>query len=84
MASVFADGDVAEATLGGPPLALFLNSAGHVSMAEAPLHATPAPMASEPACPASGQWVLTFSDARPAARDTRVLPCSKAVGGSPE
>jgi prepilin-type N-terminal cleavage/methylation domain-containing protein len=84
MATVAAEGNIAESTLGAPPLAIFINGAGHVSMAEALANGTPAPMASEPACPASGQWVLTFSDGRGQTGDTRALPCTKAVGGSPE
>jgi prepilin-type N-terminal cleavage/methylation domain-containing protein len=84
MATVAADGNIAESTLGAPPFAVFIDGAGHVSMAQAPLNATPAPMASEPACPASGQWMLTITDARTHAGDTRALPCTKAIGGSPD
>jgi hypothetical protein len=84
MATLVAEGGISEATLGSPPFALFLNSAGHASMATAAAGATPAPAAAEPACPSSGEWSLTFSDGRTTARATRLLPCAKAIGGSPE
>jgi prepilin-type N-terminal cleavage/methylation domain-containing protein len=63
---------VSEASLGAPPFALFLNSAGQVTMASF-TGATPAPLAAEPPCSVSSRWVLTFTDARSTA--ARVFPC---------
>jgi hypothetical protein len=84
IAPLSADGDVAEATLGKPPFAIYLNSAGHASMARTAAGATPSPT-SEPACPPSGQWMLTFSDARTStAPETRLLHCLQAISSSPE
>ena len=69
---------VGEATLGPAPLAVFVNGAGHASMA-AFSGPTPAPLAQEPACPRGSAWLLTFSDAR--AQEHRSLPCNVPVGG---
>lgn len=66
---------VSEAAAGSEPLALFVGVEGRVTVAQYS-GATPAPMASEPACPASGVWTITFADARSTAR--RVLACSAA------
>jgi prepilin-type N-terminal cleavage/methylation domain-containing protein len=74
------DGGVGEATMGAPPFALFLNSAGHASMA-AFSGPAPAPMSSEPACPSGGRWVLTFTDSAGvslAAQRSRTLACQPA------
>jgi prepilin-type N-terminal cleavage/methylation domain-containing protein len=71
------DASISEATLGSPPFALYVNGAGRVSMAHAAVASTPAPAAAEPACPASGEWVLAFTDGR--GTDTRRLACGKAL-----
>lgn len=54
---------ISEATAGAAPLALFVDAEGRVSIARY-AGATPAPMASEPVCPASGVWTITFADMR--------------------
>jgi len=84
--AIVADADVREATLGSPPFAIFLSSAGNASgLAAYPAFAsdgTPqfAPLAAQPACP-SGGLVLTFASAH--ASQTRVLPCGARAFGSP-
>ena len=75
-----ADAAVAEATLGPPPFALYVNSAGRVSMAPSATFGTPPPLAAEPRCPSAGEWVLAFTDGRgPKGTDVRRLTCSKAL-----
>ncbi len=84
--AVIADADVREATLGTPPFAIFLSTAGNASgQAAYPAIAsdgTPrfATIAKQPACPAGG-LVLTFSSVH--ASQTRVLPCGARAFGSP-
>lgn len=70
---------ISEVALGAAPLALFVNSAGHVTMASF-AGATPPPLASEPACPSSLQWVLKISDSRSTA--TRTFPCEVISAGA--
>lgn len=80
MAPIATDAAVTEATLGQPPLALYVNGGGRVSIGRVDASATPAPLAAEPACPAAGEWVLTFTDGRaPSASDVRRLECSRAL-----
>jgi len=84
--ALIADADVREATLGAPPFAIFLSSAGNASgLAAYPTFAQDgapqfAPLASQPPCP-SGGLSLTFSSAH--ASQTRVLPCGARAFGSP-
>jgi len=84
--AIVADADVREATLGAPPFAIFLSSAGNASgLAAYPAFAgdgTPqfAPVASQPPCPAGG-LSLTFSSAH--GSQTRVLACGARAFGSP-
>ena len=75
------DADVREASLGSPPFALFLSGAGRASMAKIGAGATPAPLATEPACPATGAWNLLFR-ADGAKEESHVLACSTG-GASP-
>jgi prepilin-type N-terminal cleavage/methylation domain-containing protein len=84
MPTMLADGDVREANLGAPPLALFVNSGGHVSI-EAGFHgATPAPLSNEPGCPQGGAWSLKFSDPRTSqGAGARSMPCAAAEPGTP-
>jgi len=84
--ALVSDADVREATLGSPPFAIFLSSAGNASgLAAYPTFAsdgTPrfAPIASQPPCP-SGGLSLTFTSAH--ASQTRALPCGARAFGSP-
>lgn len=71
-----AQAEVHEASVGPPPFALFLNSAGHATLA-AVAAGTPAPMSAEPPCPPGGSWTLTFADGR--RQEERVLPCFAAI-----
>ena len=71
---------IKEATLGNARLALFINSAGHVTMASF-AGATPAPLASEPACPGSLRWVLTIADSQSTV--TRTFPCDAISASAP-
>jgi prepilin-type N-terminal cleavage/methylation domain-containing protein len=84
---LIADADVREATLGAPPFAIFLSSAGHASgLASYPsLDSNGKPqfsiVATQPACP-SGGLVLTFTSAH--ASQTRTLSCRALVLGPPQ
>ena len=81
-----ADAAVREATLGAPPFAIFLSSAGNASgLASYPTIAsdgTPqfGPIAKQPPCP-NGGLVLAFASAH--GTQTRVLPCGATAFGSP-
>lgn len=62
------DVDVSESSIGSPPFALYLDSAGYAAAARF-TGATPAPLAAEPACPPSGRWAIRVAQA------FRNLPC---------
>jgi prepilin-type N-terminal cleavage/methylation domain-containing protein len=84
--ALVADADVREATLGTPPFAIFLSSAGNASgLAAYPTTAPDGspqfdPIAKQPPCP-SGGLMLTFASSH--ASQTRVLPCGATAFGSP-
>lgn len=67
---------IRETSAGSEPLSVFLDSAGHVSVAPYS-GATPAPLAAEPACPAPGRWTFVLSDSR--AQAQRSFACNVAV-----
>lgn len=80
------DADVRERSLGAPPFAIFLSSAGDPSgqgaypQYDARGVATFAMLAAQPPCPAGG-FVFTFFGAH--ATQTRALPCAVSAVGTP-
>ncbi len=80
------DADVREATLGAPPFAMFLSTAGHPSGAasyprlDANGRLAFTPIAVQPPCP-SGGFTLTFADR--IATQTRTLACGAVARGTP-
>jgi prepilin-type N-terminal cleavage/methylation domain-containing protein len=74
------DADISEATLGSPPFAIFLSSAGNASAsAQYPSfdnhgNATFAVIAKQPTCPSAGGFTLMFRSAN-GATDVRKLSC---------
>ncbi|MHB8148082.1 MAG: type II secretion system protein [Vulcanimicrobiaceae bacterium] len=83
---VVSDASVVEKTLGTPPFALFLSTAGHPSgqAAYPPTGANGSPafpaIAQQPPCPAGG-FILTFTGPQ-GARDIRTLACSTSAFAS--
>lgn len=78
---------VAETALGEPPFSIFLDSAGHAAgLAGYPDFSSGtaafAPIASEPACPASGGYTIVFTSG--AASDSRSLVCPLTAPGAPD
>lgn len=69
---------ISEASLGAAPLALFVDASGAVTM-ERYAGATPPPLATQPACPSAGAWLLRL--AGPRSTQTRSLPCSSWSSG---
>jgi prepilin-type N-terminal cleavage/methylation domain-containing protein len=83
-----ADATVRERTLGTPPFAIFIDSAGNVSgKAQYPSFdgagdASFTVIAQEPACPAGG-FTLTLTNPQGNATTTRTLPCRISLSGTP-
>jgi prepilin-type N-terminal cleavage/methylation domain-containing protein len=81
------DATVAEATLGVPPFAIFLSSAGYPSgkaqypVLDASGNAGFPAIAQQPACPASGGFTLTFTSPGGNASETRTLQCNSTAYG---
>lgn len=84
---IVSDISVKEATLGSPPFAIFLSSAGHASgLAAYPSfdssgNAVFSAIAQQPSCP-SGSLTLTFTG--PNATQTRTLSCHTLAIGTPQ
>jgi hypothetical protein len=84
---LISDASIAEATLGKPPFAIFLSSAGNPSgqaaypAIDAHGNATFPPLAQQPPCPPGG-FVLTFTSPNGGATDTRKLQCNAVVYGN--
>ncbi len=83
-----ADASVRERTLGAPPFAIFVDSAGNVS-AEAQYpsfdangEASFTVIAQEPECPAGG-FTLTLTNPQGNATTTRTLACRVSLSGTP-
>lgn len=85
---LLADATVRERTLGTPPFALFIDSAGNASGAahypslDGSGDATFAVIAQEPPCPAGG-FTLTLTNPQGTASTTRALPCRPSASGTP-
>lgn len=81
------DADVREATLGAPPFAIFLSSAGHPSGKAAypqfDAHGTASfvPITIQPVCPSGG---FTFTFTSTSASDSRALSCKAVAFGTPQ
>ncbi|HTX57496.1 MAG TPA: prepilin-type N-terminal cleavage/methylation domain-containing protein [Candidatus Acidoferrales bacterium] len=77
---------VSEATLGNPPFALFVNSAGYINSGQAnyPSIASGTPaftvIATQPPCPSSGGFTLTFTS--PTGTGTRTIHCNVVIAGA--
>ncbi|MDP9018936.1 MAG: prepilin-type N-terminal cleavage/methylation domain-containing protein [Candidatus Eremiobacteraeota bacterium] len=82
---VTSDSDIRERALGAPAFAIFISSAGHVSIEPQypAIFDTPnlPALGREPACPAAGFYTLEFSSG--GATENMPLPCRIAVAGTP-
>ncbi|HEY9085471.1 MAG TPA: prepilin-type N-terminal cleavage/methylation domain-containing protein [Candidatus Tyrphobacter sp.] len=85
---LFADAAIRERTLGTPPFAIFIDSAGNASAQaqypsfDAAGEASFPVIAQEPACPAGG-FTLTLTNPQDSATTTRTLACRTSLSGTP-